>query len=76
MKGPLVGTTLRSFGRINSCYVLMCCVMIAYTCSGTYFVEYQFPAALLDTKSSRHQQHFHEVMRVASKKMKDGSMFV
>ena len=36
-------------------------------------MEYQFPATLLDTKSSTHHQHFHEVMRVASKKLQDGS---
>ncbi len=42
-------------------------------CRATYFVEYQFPAALLDTKKPSHRQHhLHEIMRVACKKMKDG----
>ena len=43
-------------------------------CRATYFVEYQFPAALLHTKSSHQHQHYHEVMRVASKQLQDGSM--
>ena len=42
-------------------------------CSATFFVEYQFPAALLNTKKSSHRQHhLHEVMRIACKKMKAG----
>lgn len=40
--------------------------------SATYFVEYQFPVAVLNKKITQH--HLHEVMRVASKKMKDGGM--
>lgn len=41
--------------------------------SATYFVEYQFPAALLDTKTVHAHQHVYEVMRITSKRMKDGS---
>lgn len=46
--------------------------------SATYFVEYQFPAVLLDSKTPSHvHQHVYEVMRVACKRMEqDGSELV
>ena len=40
----------------------------------TYFVEYQFPSVLLDVKTSgRGHHHVYEVMRIACKKMENGS---
>ena len=84
-----MGTWVR--GRLRETRYLQC-YGLAYSSSATYFVEYQFPAVLLDSKTTSYasktpsyasktpshvHQHVYEVMRVACKKMKrDGGELV
>ena len=65
----------KSKGLLIYCYFLRCC--FCSLSSATYFVEYQFPAMISQSypRGIKRPRPFssQEIMRVASKKMQDGS---